>query len=142
VLVATRTSKATPTATTAITARVVIGTTVIAVEQMLKKASAPSVSVWTRITCHQRPRRQPQPRQNDPIAATRNTRVTATVTTRTTERLALGMAAIAVGHPLARNTAKSAYVWTPTRRPQRRQQKPIAVTRHTRKTVTATMTIT
>jgi len=135
-----QTSKATPTATTAITARVVIGTTVIAVEQRLKKASATRVSVWTRITCHQRPRRQP--RQNDPIAATRNTRVTATVTTRTTERLALGMAAIAVGHPLARNTAKSAYVWTPIRRPRRRQQKPIAVTSNTRVTVTATMTIT
>ena len=39
-LVDSQITKATPTATTTITARVVIGTTVIAVEHLLKKASA------------------------------------------------------------------------------------------------------
>ena len=36
----------------------------------------------------------------------------------------------------------SAYAWTPTRRPRRRQRNPIAVRRHTRVTAIATITIT
>merc|ERR1712032_937747 len=109
-----------------------MGTVATAAAQKPAKLTAPCANVRTRITCHQR--RRPL------LAVRRHTRVTATVTTRTTERLALGMAAIVVGHPLARNTAKSAYAWTP--RPRRRQRNPIAVTRHTKVTANATITIT
>jgi len=89
----------------------VIGTVATAAAKKLENLTAVSANAWIRITWHQR--RPPL------LAACRRTRVTAIAMMKTTVRLANMTVAIAVGHLLARLTAKSANARIPITSHQR-----------------------